>query len=74
MQLSLAQSLSEGRYTVVQKIGSNISVTLDAEILDATGYLLAEYVEYFVYVLSVADGKNAGLNSLATPPYIFKLS
>ncbi|WP_446897188.1 DUF5050 domain-containing protein [Clostridium sp. LBM24168] len=66
LDLEQANSLSASKYTEVPKTGSNLEVTLNASARDSDGGLIASG-DYYVYVLSVADGTNANLNKLSSP-------
>ncbi|AWI03699.1 DUF5050 domain-containing protein [Clostridium drakei] len=62
--LDLAAANSITNYTNVSKTGSNLVVKLDASAKDSDGDAITNR-DYKVYVLSIADGTNANLNSLS---------
>ncbi len=63
--LSMAEQADENNYVVVQSDGTNNKITFEASSNDSDGKPITEYVEYVVFVLSVADGTIASLNSLS---------
>jgi len=66
LNLTTANNVSAGNYTVVGKTGSNISFTLSSSAKDVSGNLITTGVAYKAYVLSVGDQANSYLNSLSS--------
>lgn len=60
-----ANAVSAGNYTVANKTGSNITVTLSDTANDVEGYPIENDSTYKVFILSVADGVNATVNTLS---------
>ncbi|MCM3786196.1 copper amine oxidase N-terminal domain-containing protein [Neobacillus mesonae] len=63
--LDQANGLPGNRYKTVQKTGDNLSVVLDTSTLDTDGSSLKAGVSYRFFVLSIADGERATVNSLS---------
>ena len=72
--LQVAQSLNSSSYTQINPNGANVSIDLDSNILDAQGNPIAEYIDYVVYVLSIANYSNANSDFLSAPSSAFTLS
>ncbi|MHB1404645.1 MAG: WD40/YVTN/BNR-like repeat-containing protein [Desulfitobacteriaceae bacterium] len=60
-----ANAIPAGNYTTVNKTGSNITATLADTANDIDGYLLENDSTYKVFILSMADGTNATVNTLS---------
>ena len=60
-----AESLTGNTFFAVAPSGSNIQTVLEAGTTDSDGQLISEGVPYKVFVLSMADGTNAVVNSLS---------
>ncbi len=69
-----AEALPMSSYTSVLKTGSNLTVVLSADAKDKDGDLIEENVAYNVFILSVADGTNASVNTLSDPSSEFALT
>ena len=63
--LPAAQAVAGGNYTTVLPSGSDIQQTLSNGATDKDGDPIAQNVAYRFFVLSVADGSNANLDSLS---------
>ncbi|GAK41729.1 copper amine oxidase N-terminal domain-containing protein [Paenibacillus urinalis] len=63
--LEQANALPRSQYTAVSRMGDNLSAVLDTYALDADGSTLKAGVTYRIFVLSVADGDKATVNSLS---------
>ncbi|MFD1136672.1 copper amine oxidase N-terminal domain-containing protein [Paenibacillus urinalis] len=63
--LEQANALPRSQYTAVSRSGDNLSAVLDTYALDADGSTLKAGVTYRIFVLSVADGDRATVNSLS---------
>lgn len=63
--LATAEGLESARYTALEKNGLNKKITLGAASQDSGGETITQSVSYTVFVLSVADGTNATLNTLS---------
>ncbi|MCH8904420.1 MAG: hypothetical protein IIA45_10955 [Bacteroidetes bacterium] len=63
--LSLANGLPLTQYTHVPKTGSDLQANLNQLVTDKDGDAIVNGVPYKVYVLTVADGVNAGKNALS---------
>lgn len=72
--LEMANIVAPGKYTVISKQGIDISTSLSSSAKDKDGDIITENQSYVIYVLSVADGINAGLNSLSEPSNTILLS
>lgn len=64
--LAAANLIPKEYTTRVSKTGNNLSVTLSATTRDVRGNLIANNIEYRVFVLSIADGINATINGFAS--------
>ena len=64
--LSAANAVAAGNYTNVTKTGLDITTTLTSSAKDTDGAAIVNGTAYDVYVLAVADGTNANLNSLSS--------
>ncbi|MCE7990558.1 MAG: hypothetical protein HEP71_01205 [Roseivirga sp.] len=64
--LTSAEALPDSRYVAVTPNGNDQEVSLSANLMDADGTTIAEGRPYVVFILSVADGDQATLNSLST--------
>jgi hypothetical protein len=65
--LAAANALASDRYVSITPDGSDPVLTFGASSRDAGGSLIAPGIEYRCFVLSVADGTVALLNSLSAP-------
>jgi len=63
--LTLANTISEDRFTRVLKTGNNYQIELGENTIDIDGDLLTNGVPYIVYILSIADGIIALENALS---------
>lgn len=72
--LETANSVAPGNYTVISKQGIDITTSLSSSAKDKDDDIITESQSYIIYVLSVADGVNAGLNSLSAPSNTILLS
>jgi len=63
--LTLANTISEDRFTRVLKTGNNYQIELGENAIDIDGDLLTNGVPYIVYILSIADGIIALENALS---------
>jgi hypothetical protein len=63
--LTSAESLSSDKYMVVSKNGSNQVLELNNNLKDSDGDTIIEDVDYKVFIISIADGVNATINSLS---------
>lgn len=63
--LDQANALPRSQYTSVNKTGGNGIVTVDTSTLDSDGSSLKPGVSYRFFILSVADGEKATINSLS---------
>ncbi|GIQ70254.1 copper amine oxidase N-terminal domain-containing protein [Xylanibacillus composti] len=65
--LAAANAVPASRYTTVSKTGGNLAVTLPASATDVDGNALRGGIPYRVFILSIADGRTATVNSLSLP-------
>lgn len=65
--LSSANVVTAANYTKVAKNSRDMKLTLNESTRDVNGDLLVENVPYKIFILSVADGKNAAVNTLSNP-------
>ncbi len=65
--LAAADALPVGRYMEIQKTNADIQTTLDSNSTDIHGIPITEQMPYKVFVLSLADGNNATVNTLSGP-------
>lgn len=63
--LTSAEALPDSRYVAVIPNGNDQEVSLSASLMDADGASIQEGRPYVIFVLSVADGDNATINSLS---------
>lgn len=63
--LADAEGLSSDRYTDIAKSGSDVTTFLKANMNDTDGNVIQEGVEYYVYVLTRADGETVTANKLS---------
>ncbi len=63
--LNMANNLAPGNYTTVPKVGYPIRTNLDSTATDKDGNLIQPGIGYKAFVLSVADGMLATVNTLA---------
>ena len=72
--LSAAQALDAGGFTSVAKTGSNLTQVLSAQSQDSEGNLITNEVSYVAFVLTIADGEIANVDSLSAPSAPLALS
>lgn len=65
--LATANGVANGNFTKINKTGSNISQTLSASAKDTRGRSIENGTSYRVFVMAVADGVNASINTLSAP-------